>query len=260
MAFGEPGPQDHTVRLPAAHASVRGNVLYRRDGRLGEVLHRPMIIEWPLLRGTGKSGGQTSTETADEPASVHLGASERGDAPRRERPGAEYGAADYPVRLYEHSLACVGAIEDFLGAIAIAVCRCAPIDEAGRTVLACLAGVEPYRTNRPVNVPGSKRDAPGPARRRSVLVRSETFIYTFLTGHRGFEPSVICHAPRHVDGFPFPRINVWGRPTIEVERGLVAGRDDRAGDGPFAVAPEVEAPAPSLRRWSTPTSVRPAAR
>jgi hypothetical protein len=33
------------------------------------------------------------------------------------RPNAEYGAANYPVRLYEHSLACVGAIDDFVSAI-----------------------------------------------------------------------------------------------------------------------------------------------
>src|SRR4029077_963004 len=59
VAFGEPGPQDHTVRVAGVEATVRGNLLYRRDGRLGEVLHRPMIFHAPLLRGAGKSGGQT---------------------------------------------------------------------------------------------------------------------------------------------------------------------------------------------------------
>ena len=68
------------------------------------------------------------------------------------RPNAEYGAANYPVRLYEHSLACVGAIEDFVGAIRERRPPMCSIDEAGRTVLACLAGVESYRTNRPVAV------------------------------------------------------------------------------------------------------------
>ena len=68
------------------------------------------------------------------------------------RPNAEYGAANYPVRLYEHSLACVGAIEDFVGAIRDRRAPSCSIDEAGRTVLACLAGVESYRTNRPVAV------------------------------------------------------------------------------------------------------------
>ena len=68
------------------------------------------------------------------------------------RTGAEYGAAHYPVRLYEHSLACVGVIQDFVGAIRDRRTPMCSIDEAGRTVLACLAGVESYRTNRPVTV------------------------------------------------------------------------------------------------------------
>jgi predicted dehydrogenase len=59
VAFGEPGPQDHTVRVAGEEASVRGNLLYRRDGRLGEVLHRPMLFQPALLRGRGKTGGQT---------------------------------------------------------------------------------------------------------------------------------------------------------------------------------------------------------
>ena len=36
VAFGEPGPQDHTVRVAGSDASVRGNLLYtarRRAGR-----------------------------------------------------------------------------------------------------------------------------------------------------------------------------------------------------------------------------------
>ena len=68
------------------------------------------------------------------------------------RPGAEYGSAGYPVRLYEHSLACVDAIGDFVGAIRDRRPPLCTVDEAGRTVLACLAGVESYRTNRPVMV------------------------------------------------------------------------------------------------------------
>jgi predicted dehydrogenase len=65
----------------------------------------------------------------------------------------EVFAAHYPVRLYEHSPACVEAIEDFLGAIRDRRPPLCSVDEAGRTVLACLAGVESYRTNRPVKVP-----------------------------------------------------------------------------------------------------------
>jgi hypothetical protein len=68
------------------------------------------------------------------------------------RSNAEYGAANYPVRVYEHALACVGAIDDFVGAVRDRRQPLCSIDEAGRTVLACLAGVESYRTNRVIAV------------------------------------------------------------------------------------------------------------
>ena len=154
VAFGEAGPQDHTVRVAGRTATVRGNLLYRRDGRLGEVLHRPMIFHPPLLRGAGKAGGQTRYRQLRNnlPAYVMARLVE-GLRVLARRPDAEYGAAQYPVRLYEHSLACVGAIEDFIGAIRDRRPPLCSIEEAGRTVLACLAGVESYRTNQPVAVP-----------------------------------------------------------------------------------------------------------
>jgi predicted dehydrogenase len=155
VAFGEPGPQDHTVRVAGTNAAVRGNLLYRRDGRLGEVLHRPMVFQPALLKGAGKSGGQSRYRQLRTNLPPYLLA--RSVEMLRllaRRPNAEYGAAHYPVRLYEHSLACVGAIQDFLSAIRDRRPPLCSIDEAGRTVLACLAGVESYRTNRPVAVPG----------------------------------------------------------------------------------------------------------
>jgi predicted dehydrogenase len=154
VAFGEPGPQDHTVRVSGRDASVRGNLLYRRDGRLGEVLHRPMIFQPALLKGEGKTGGQSRYRQlrTNLPPYVMARSVEMLRVLAR-RPNAEYGAANYPVRVYEHSLACVGAIEDFVGAIRDRRAPLCSIEEAGRTVLACLAGVESYRTNRPVPVP-----------------------------------------------------------------------------------------------------------
>ena len=154
VAFGEPGPQDHTVRVTGREASVRGNLLYRRDSRLGEVLHRPLIFQPSLLKGAGKAGGQSRYRQLRTNLPPYLMARtvEMLRVMAR-RPNAEYGAANYPVRLYEHSLACVGAIEDFVGAIRDRRQPMCSIAEAGRTVLACLAGVESYRTNRPVTVP-----------------------------------------------------------------------------------------------------------
>ena len=153
VAFGEPGPQDHTVRVSGRDASVRSNLLYRRDNRLGEVLHRPMIVQRSLLKGAGKTGGQSLYRQLRTNLPPYLMA--RTVEMLRvlaRRPNAEYGAAGYPVRLYEHSLACVSAIEDFVGAIRDRRQPLCSIDEAGRTVLACLAGVESYRTNRAVAV------------------------------------------------------------------------------------------------------------
>jgi predicted dehydrogenase len=154
VAFGEPGPQDHTVRVAGNQASVRGNLLYRRDGRLGDVLHRPMILQRPLLRGPGKTGGQSYYRQVrtNLPPYVLARLSE-GMRLLARRTNAEYGSAGYPLRLYEHSLACVGAIEDFVGAMRERRPPLCSIDEAGRTVLACLAAVESYRSNRPVAVP-----------------------------------------------------------------------------------------------------------
>ncbi|HMF94302.1 MAG TPA: Gfo/Idh/MocA family oxidoreductase [Vicinamibacterales bacterium] len=153
VAFGEPGPQDHTVRVAGSEASVRGNLLYKRDGSPGDVLHRPMIFQPPLLRGAGKTGGQSRWRQVRTNLPPYLFA-RASDALRllARRPGAEYGAAYYPLRLYEHSLACVRGIEDFVAAIRERRAPLCSIDEAARTVLACLAGVESYRANRAVPV------------------------------------------------------------------------------------------------------------
>src|SRR5207302_1192807 len=153
VAFGEPGPQDHTVRVAGREATIRQNLLFRRDGRLGEVLHRPMVFQPQLLKRAGKTGGQSRWQQlrANLPPYVFARTSEALRFLAR-RPNAEYGASHYPVRLYEHSLACVSAIEDFVTAIRDRRPPLCSVDESGRTVLACLAAVESFRTNRPVAV------------------------------------------------------------------------------------------------------------
>src|SRR5258708_35137494 len=112
-----------------------------------------MIFQPALLKGAGKAGGQSRYRQlrANLPPYVMARMVEMLRVLAR-RPSAEYGAANYPVRLYEHSLACVGAVQDFVGAVRERRAPLCSIDEAGRTVLACLAGVESDRTNRPVTV------------------------------------------------------------------------------------------------------------
>ena len=43
--------------------------------------------------------------------------------------------------------------------------------------------------------------------------RSETFVYTMVTGHQRYEASVLCHAREHADEFPFPRVHVQPKPA-----------------------------------------------
>ena len=45
------------------------------------------------------------------------------------------------------------------------------------------------------------------------LARSETFVYTIVTGHQGYEPSVLCHSRQHAEEFPFPRVHVQPKPV-----------------------------------------------
>ena len=117
VAFGEPGPQDHTVRVSGRDASVRGNLLYRRRRPARRSAAPADDRAAAAVEGRGEDRRpEPLSPAADEPAAVRHGADGRDAcAFSREGPDAEYGAAGYPVRLYEHSLACVGAIEDFVG-------------------------------------------------------------------------------------------------------------------------------------------------
>ena len=40
------------------------------------------------------------------------------------------------------------------------------------------------------------------------LSRSETFVYTVVTGHQRYEASVFCQGRDHATEFPFPRVYV----------------------------------------------------
>jgi hypothetical protein len=69
------------------------------------------------------------------------------------RPNAEYAARFYPLRTYEHAMACTSALTDFVEAVRDGRRPLCTVDEGARTVLACLAGVESYRSNTPCRVP-----------------------------------------------------------------------------------------------------------
>ena len=153
VAFGAAGPQDHSVRIYGTEASVENNVLFGADGRWGKILHSPMLVQRKLLRDPNPANGHglVAQLRRNIPAWL-LGKAFEALRPLARRPGAEYGARFYPLRLYEHALACVGAVEDFVEAIRDGRRPLCPADEAAKTVLACLAGVESYRAGRPVKV------------------------------------------------------------------------------------------------------------
>ena len=46
-----------------------------------------------------------------------------------------------------------------------------------------------------------------------LLPRSETFVYTIVTGHQRYEASVLCHTREHAAEFPFPRVYVQPKPA-----------------------------------------------
>ncbi|MBI1725708.1 MAG: Gfo/Idh/MocA family oxidoreductase [Candidatus Rokubacteria bacterium] len=154
VSLGSAVPQDHAVRLYGSLASIENNVLFDRERGWAGLLHEPVILQRKLLRDPNRANRHDllSQLRRNLPAWA-LGKAFGALRLLARRPGAEYGARYYPVRLYEHALACVEAVEDFATAIREGRRPQCTAEEAAKTVLACLAGVESSRTGRPVRVP-----------------------------------------------------------------------------------------------------------
>lgn len=154
VAFGAAGPQDHSVRVYGNNAMVDANVLFTKDGGWADIIHSPIVIQRKLLKHPRPEAHYDlfSQLRSNLPAYI-FGKTFQALRFLSRRPGTDYGARAYPLRLYEHSLACVEAIEDFVDSIHRSRQPQCTVQEAARTVLACLAGVESYRTNVPVKVP-----------------------------------------------------------------------------------------------------------
>ncbi len=153
VAFGAAGPQDHSIRIYGNRRSIDNNMLFNDAGGWERILHEPIIIQKPLLGHPIKTTHHSylGQLRGNLPAWL-LGKIFLATRFLARRPNNEYGGRYYPVRLYEHALACVTAIEDFVQAIRQRRAPLCTVDEASKTVLACLAGVNSYRTNRPVRV------------------------------------------------------------------------------------------------------------
>ena len=154
VAFGSSAPQDHSVRVHGTEGAIENNVLFRRSGRWGEVIHEPLPIQAPLRRRPGTSGGESLyTQLRRTMPSWVLGRAFAALRLLARRPNAEYAARFYPLRTYEHAMACTSALTDFVDAIRAGRRPLCTVDEGAQTVLACLAGVDSYRTNTPCRVP-----------------------------------------------------------------------------------------------------------
>lgn len=152
-ALGAPAPQDHSIRVYGSKAVVENNFLFSGEGGTPEMLRRPALLHRQLLGDANALNrhGLIAQLRRNIPV-VALAAAFSLLRKLARRPGAEYGARFYPLRMYEHALACVRAVEDFVAAVRTHRQPLCPVDEAARAVLICLAGAESFRSNRPVCV------------------------------------------------------------------------------------------------------------
>lgn len=157
VSIGTAGPQDHSVRLYGDRGSIENGALFRRDGSWESTLHQPMLLHRALLRDsrlTPRGRAQAALSQLSRHGRARLlttvfeGLRRLGPSP-----GTQYGPRYLPVRLYEHQLACIAAVEDFVEAARTgAPPRCTASDSAS-TVLACLAALSASRTNELTQVP-----------------------------------------------------------------------------------------------------------
>ncbi|MBA7489483.1 Myo-inositol 2-dehydrogenase [subsurface metagenome] len=59
---------------------------------------------------------------------------------------------EYPFPLYEHKIACINSLTDFINAIRKGSKPLVDVYEGAKTVAVCIAGTQSYRQNRPVEV------------------------------------------------------------------------------------------------------------
>jgi predicted dehydrogenase len=153
VAFGSAAPQDHSVRIHGTEGAIENNVLFRRSGQWAEVIHEPLPLQAPLRRRAGTTGGESVYRQLRRTLpSWALGQAFKLLRILARRPNAEYAARFYPLRTYEHAMACTSALADFVSAVRQGRRPLCTVDEAARTVLACIAGVESYRANTPLRV------------------------------------------------------------------------------------------------------------
>jgi predicted dehydrogenase len=153
VAIGTPGPQDHSVRVYGSTGMIDNAALFDRNHRWRRTLHMPALVHSALLRQMPWPRRLRATLGQIRRHAVPCVTAWLFEGLRRLAPrDNEYALRHFPVRLYEHRLACLRAVENFVASVrGTATARC-DVDDSARTVLACLAGVESYRSGRTVTV------------------------------------------------------------------------------------------------------------
>lgn len=154
VTFGSACAQDHSIRLYGNKACIDNNLLLRHDGTPIRKFHRPELVQRALLSDPNvMNGHRLRTQLKWNSRAVVADALFDLLQKLGQPPEWEYGVRHYPVRLYEHAEACVFAVKDFLDTVtgrkASPMCD---VYESSRTVLACLAAVDAYRSKKPTVV------------------------------------------------------------------------------------------------------------
>jgi predicted dehydrogenase len=154
VSFGSACAQDHSIRIYGNKACIDNNLLLRHDGTRIKKFHKPKLVQRVLLNDPVRMNGHLlKTQLKWNGRAVLAGA--LFELLERVGPPAEfeYGVRHYPIRLYEHAEACVLAVQDFIDtATGKKATPMVDVTESSRTVLACLAAVDSYRSGKPAAV------------------------------------------------------------------------------------------------------------
>ncbi len=165
-AFGAGRPQDHSVRVYGSERCLENNILFSKSGQMTIFCYPKAIFTYPLLGAFGEKRAFTlnpkrmvatlrdirSLKRLLWSSRAYLFGILLAKLLECYKGPPEYAVSSYPLRLYEHSLAVRLSIMDFLDAIRNnGEVKC-NVADAAESVAVCLAGVEAYRTNRPVSV------------------------------------------------------------------------------------------------------------
>lgn len=155
VTFGSACPQDHSVRIYGNKGCVDNNILFDQENKK-TVIHSPILFQRELIPpGSRQMVFKKSYRQFKNNLPHYLSAKvyEWLDPLLGRRRDGEYYNRYAPVRLYEHRLACLHAIKDFIRAAQASVRPICTAEDAAKTVLTAIAGVESSRTGQPVKVP-----------------------------------------------------------------------------------------------------------